>query len=78
MLRQVISARTQPSRAGCLGIPNVILGVNPIGDGDHTNECYWYKSVSIVRQSEIELGKRDRSGTTRIGRMKMTRPAINW
>ena len=54
--RVVSAANTTIHGAGCLGIPTtVILGVNPDWRwlGEQSNECYWYKSVSIVRQSEI-------------------------
>tara|TARA_B100000674_G_scaffold499252_1_gene543256 strand:+ start:1904 stop:3586 length:1683 start_codon:yes stop_codon:yes gene_type:complete len=54
--RVVSAANTTIHGAGCMGIPTtVILGVNPDWRwlGEHSNECYWYKSVSIVRQSEV-------------------------
>tara|TARA_B100000674_G_scaffold499200_1_gene542745 strand:- start:5831 stop:7513 length:1683 start_codon:yes stop_codon:yes gene_type:complete len=54
--RVISAANTTIHGAGCLGIPTtVILGVNPDWRwlGDHSDLCYWYKSVSIVRQTEI-------------------------
>ena len=54
--RVVSAANTTIHGAGCMGIPTtVILGVNPDWRwlGEHSDECYWYESVSIVRQSEI-------------------------
>lgn len=54
--RVVSAANTTIHGAGCLGIPTtVILGVNPDWRwlGEQSDLCYWYKSVSIVRQNVV-------------------------
>ena len=51
----VSAANTTIHGAGCLGIPTtVILGANPDWRwlGEHSDHCYWYQSVKIVRQKE--------------------------